>query len=128
MRDHDVAGLTDAELDRARRELAASLALARPDSPIRVPILSHMNAIDTELTCRGDRMCGCGLATDNAAMLEGHLFEYPGHEERDLGRYQVAGRVDLLTGPDNWGTETDSDGNRIVWARLDLPPGQGGHR
>jgi hypothetical protein len=92
MRDHDVAGLSDAELDRARRELAASLALARPDSPIRVPVLSHIAAIDAELTCRGVRMCGCGLATDNTAMMNGHLFEYPGHEERDLGRYQVAGR------------------------------------
>jgi hypothetical protein len=36
-------------------------------------------------------MCGCGLATDDAAMMDGHLFEYPGHEERDLGRY-LAGR------------------------------------
>jgi hypothetical protein len=92
MRNHNVAGLSDAELDRARRELAASLALARPGSPIRVPILSHMSAIDTELASRGLRMCGCGLATDNAAMMDGHLFEYPGHEERDLGRYRVAGR------------------------------------
>lgn len=92
MRNHNVAGLSDAELDRARRELAASLALARPDSPIRVPILSHMSAIDTELTCRGVRMCGCGLATDDAAMMDGHLSEYPGHEERHLGRYQSAGR------------------------------------
>jgi hypothetical protein len=92
MRDHDAAGLSAAELDHARRELAASLALARPDSPIRVPILSHIAAIDTELTRRGIRMCGCGLATDDAAMMDGHLFEYPGHDERDLGRYQVAGR------------------------------------
>ena len=29
--------------------------------------------------------------------------------------------VDLLTGPGGWGTETTSDGDRIVWARLDLP-------
>jgi hypothetical protein len=33
MRNHNVARLTDAELDRARRELAASLALA----PARLP-------------------------------------------------------------------------------------------
>jgi hypothetical protein len=84
MRNHDVAGLSDAELDHARRELAASLALARPGSPVRVPILSHMSAIDTELTRRGVRMCGCGLSTDDGAMMDGHLFEYPGHEERDL--------------------------------------------
>jgi hypothetical protein len=34
--------------------------------------------------------------------------------------------VAALTGPDNWGTETTGDGDRIVWARLDLPTGQGG--
>jgi hypothetical protein len=33
--------------------------------------------------------------------------------------------VAALTGPDNWGTETASDGNRIVWARLNLAPGEG---
>jgi anti-sigma regulatory factor (Ser/Thr protein kinase) len=29
--------------------------------------------------------------------------------------------IETLTGPGNWGTETTSDGDRIVWARLDLP-------
>jgi anti-sigma regulatory factor (Ser/Thr protein kinase) len=29
--------------------------------------------------------------------------------------------IDALTGPDNWGTETTSDGGRVVWARLELP-------
>jgi hypothetical protein len=33
MREHDVTALTAAELEAARRELAASLALARPGSP-----------------------------------------------------------------------------------------------
>jgi len=35
MREHDVTALTAAELEAARRELAASLALARPGSPVR---------------------------------------------------------------------------------------------
>jgi len=48
MRDHDVRGLTASELERTRRELAASLALVRPDSPARVPIMAQMTAIDTE--------------------------------------------------------------------------------
>jgi hypothetical protein len=52
MRDHDVTALTVGELDRARRELQASLALVRPDSPARVPILAHMSAIDAELADR----------------------------------------------------------------------------
>ena len=52
MRDHDVSGLTAGELERARRQLAANLALVRPDSPARVPIEAHMSAIDTELAER----------------------------------------------------------------------------
>jgi anti-sigma regulatory factor (Ser/Thr protein kinase) len=30
--------------------------------------------------------------------------------------------IEALTGPGNWGIETTSDGDRIVWARLDLLP------
>lgn len=43
MREHDVTALTAAELDAARRELAASMALARPDSPVhaRDPASPH---------------------------------------------------------------------------------------
>lgn len=51
-RPRDVSRLTAGELERARRELAASLALARPGSPARVPILAHMSAIDAELDQR----------------------------------------------------------------------------
>jgi hypothetical protein len=47
-REHDVSSLSDSELQRTRRDLAASLALARPDSPIRAPALAHIDAIDTE--------------------------------------------------------------------------------
>jgi hypothetical protein len=52
-RPHDVTGLTVAELERARRELHASLALARPGSPARVPILARLTAVDAELAERG---------------------------------------------------------------------------
>jgi len=52
VRDHDVTALTSRELQRARRELAASLALAKPDSPVRAPILAQMKAIDAELADR----------------------------------------------------------------------------
>ncbi len=51
----DVSGLTPGELARTRRELAASLALVRPDSPVRGPILAHLTAIDAELTGRDAR-------------------------------------------------------------------------
>jgi hypothetical protein len=48
----EVSALTTGELERARRELAASLALSRPGSPARVPILAHLAAIDAELAGR----------------------------------------------------------------------------
>jgi hypothetical protein len=48
----DVSALTAGELEGARRELATSLALARPDSPARGPILTHLAAIDAELDRR----------------------------------------------------------------------------
>jgi hypothetical protein len=52
-RPHEVGGLTAGELERTRRQLKASLALVRPDSPARVPILAHLSAIDAELAGRG---------------------------------------------------------------------------
>jgi len=48
-RPHDVRGLTASELERTWRELRASLALVRADSPARVPILAHLSAVDAEL-------------------------------------------------------------------------------
>jgi hypothetical protein len=55
MRDHDVRRLTAGELERARRDLAVSLALVRPDSPTRVPIMAQMAAIDAQLADHAER-------------------------------------------------------------------------
>ena len=55
MRDHDVRRLTAGELERARRDLAVSLALVRADSPARGPIMAQMTAIDTELADHAER-------------------------------------------------------------------------
>jgi hypothetical protein len=52
MRSHDVGDLTIPELQQARRELVASLALARSGSAIRVPAEAHLRAIDAELAER----------------------------------------------------------------------------
>ena len=52
IRSHDVGQLTTAELERARRELRASLGLIKPGSPSHVPIQAQMQAIDSELTDR----------------------------------------------------------------------------
>jgi hypothetical protein len=48
-RSHDVSTLTPRELEHARRELQAALALARPGSPSRTPILARLAAIDAAL-------------------------------------------------------------------------------
>ena len=48
-RDHDLSGLTAGELQRARRELEASLALARPGSVVSNPIMAQIRAIDAAL-------------------------------------------------------------------------------
>jgi hypothetical protein len=53
LRQHDVSGLTADELDVSKRQLTASLGLAKPNSPTRVPILAHMEAIERELDRRG---------------------------------------------------------------------------
>jgi hypothetical protein len=53
-RPHDVSGMTSPELERARRDLEISLALAFPGSPVRAPILEHISAIDAELAGRSD--------------------------------------------------------------------------
>lgn len=82
MHDDDVTALTAAELDRARRDLAASLALSDPGSPVRGPIAARLAAIDAELAGRRIRLCSCGFATDDGHWFDGHLFEHPGHHER----------------------------------------------
>ena len=43
-----IAEMTTYEPARAKRDLAASLALAEPGSPVRVPIQRELAAIDDE--------------------------------------------------------------------------------
>ena len=51
-RPRDVTGLTAAQLERTRRDLEVSLALAFPGSPVRGTIQAEMTAIDAELASR----------------------------------------------------------------------------
>jgi anti-sigma regulatory factor (Ser/Thr protein kinase) len=44
----------------------------------------------------------------------------PWRPRRPDGRPHGLDLIAALAGPDNWGTEATSDGDRIVWARLDL--------
>ena len=45
-RDHDLSHMSADELTRTRRQLEASLAFARPGSPVSVPIMAQIRAID----------------------------------------------------------------------------------
>ncbi|HEV2256055.1 MAG TPA: hypothetical protein VGS06_23150 [Streptosporangiaceae bacterium] len=80
-RPHDVSALTPAELARARRDLAAGLALAWPGSPVRATMLAHLAAIDAELAARRIRLCSCGYAADDQHSFDGHLLDHPAHHE-----------------------------------------------
>lgn len=73
-------------------------------------------------------------SASNGQFLTIRVSTGPGHvqiECQDLGgpwhrkpaddRPHGLNLVEALTGPGNWGTETTSDGDRIVWARLSLP-------
>jgi len=51
-RSHDVSGLTDGELERIKRDLQASLALACPGAAACVPIRAHLRAVESELAER----------------------------------------------------------------------------
>lgn len=84
MRSHDVSDMSAEDLVRARRELAASAALARPGSHIRATIDAQVSAIDAERTKRDHRvrLCGCGFATTDSEWMDGHLHENAGHTER----------------------------------------------
>ena len=59
-RPHDVSNLTATQLERARRDLEISLALAFPSSPVRGSIMAEMTAIDAELAERGGARCFTG--------------------------------------------------------------------
>jgi hypothetical protein len=89
MREHVASDLTDRELEHARRELSASLALSRPGSPVRAPIQAQLSAIDAELAERTQDasavgLCSCGFATDDQQWLACHLIDHPGHRGTDL--------------------------------------------
>ena len=71
-RSHDVSGLTAAELERTKRDLQASLALARPGSAACMPILAHLSAIDAELAGRSAGCAASGKPSSLDARAPGH--------------------------------------------------------
>ena len=48
----------------------------------------------------------------------------PLHCRAPDGRPHGLNLVEALTGPDGWGVDTTTGGGQVIWARLDLPPGE----
>ena len=68
-RSYDAGQLTTAELEIARRQLAANLGLITPGSPAHAPILAHLQAIDAELAGRAaSRQPGADQHHDSATL------------------------------------------------------------
>jgi hypothetical protein len=83
-RDHDVRQLTTAELELTMRELHANLSLIRPDSPVHVPILAHMRAIDAELAGRaGNQQPRAGKRHDSGKLPGPSPATLPGDTDRE---------------------------------------------
>jgi len=80
------------------RELRASLALVRSDSPARVPILAHLSAVDTELAGRA-------------------------HAERDIVKLTLSQLARIGELSDQWSFLWDK--RRLLWiAAEDCPDGE----
>jgi hypothetical protein len=56
--DYGVGGQTTAELERVRRDLRTGLAVMRSHFPARVPMESHLRAVDAELNRRDTHTSG----------------------------------------------------------------------
>lgn len=50
---YGVRELTPGELERTRRDLATGLGLTTDDSPLRISLASHLDAVTAELDRRG---------------------------------------------------------------------------
>jgi hypothetical protein len=83
----DVSTLTPGELERTRRDLAAALALARPGSPARAPIGTHLAAIDAELATRACQRSPLPPPGPDVEEVRGQL-EHTRHLRMALDRLQ----------------------------------------
>jgi hypothetical protein len=88
-REPDVGHMPLDELERSRRELAASLALSQSGALYAVTA-AQLGAVERELTARqgehsstGVLLCSCGYGTDNPIRFDAHLANNPDHESYD---------------------------------------------
>jgi hypothetical protein len=95
-REPEFGHMADTELERARRELAASMALSRPGAVSAGLAAVQLGAVEAEIAERerqsrriagqhatGIRLCSCGFASDSDIRFGTHLTNNRSHREQD---------------------------------------------
>ncbi len=111
-----------AEVSRARREVAAHLD-GHPAASEAVLIASELaaNAV-THSASAGEFFTIRAEAYPDYVWIECEDLGGPWHCKPGDDRPHGLDIIKAIAGPDNWGTEDTSDGDRVVWVRLGLPP------
>ena len=109
------------QVSQVRREITAHLA-GSPAAADAVLIASELaaNAV-THSKSTGQFFTIRCQAYPGYVWIECEDLGGPWHPRPADDRPHGLDIIDALAGQDNWGTETTSDGDRVVWARLDLP-------
>ena len=112
------------QLHHVRRAVARHLA-GCPAVGDAILVLSELaaNAV-VHSASRGQFFTVRAQVYPDYVWLEAEDFGGPWRRRRPDGRPHGLDVVEALTGPDGWGTETITGGGRVVWARLDLAPGE----
>jgi len=109
------------QVARVRREIAAHLD-GCPAAPDAVLIASELAANSvTHSGSAGEFFTIRCQAYPDYVWIECEDLGGPWHPRPADDRPHGLDIIEALARPDNWGTETTSDGDRVVWARLDLP-------
>ena len=119
MREATYPGTAD-QVSRVRREVAAHLGNC-PATADMVLIASELasNAILFSRS-QGEFFTVRCHAYPDYVWVEVEDLGGPWHPRQPYDRPHGLDIIDALAGPGNWGTETTTDGERIVWARLEL--------
>jgi anti-sigma regulatory factor (Ser/Thr protein kinase) len=110
------------QVSQVRREIAAHLnGCPAADDAVLVASELAANAI-THSASAGEFFTIRAEAYPDYVWIECEDLGGEWHPKRPDDRPHGLDIIEALTGPDNWGTEITSDGDRVVWARLSLPP------
>jgi anti-sigma regulatory factor (Ser/Thr protein kinase) len=120
MREATYPGTAD-QVRRVRRDVAAQLGngpatddlvLIASELAGNAVLHSHSNGQFFTVRCQ---------AYPTYVWIEVEDLGGPWHSQPPDDRAHGLDIIDALAGPGNWGTETTAGGQRIVWARLELP-------